>query len=113
MSVDAIAGGSSMMQGMGATDGASRPQGPPPGGKRPSGPPPGGEAKMDEMMSSLDEETQEELQTTISEMRESGASFEDVKSYVDGVLEENGVEVPQMPFGEPGEQTGVFINTVA
>lgn len=110
MSVDAVSCGVQIQM----TQGAQRPSGPPPGGAKPSGPPPGGggEDMLKEVTSDLDEETQDELMDTVAEMRESGASFEEVKSYIDGVLEENGLEPPQPP--QPGEDnTGFFVNTEA
>jgi hypothetical protein len=48
------------------------------------------------MFGALDEELRAEMQETIQAMREEGASCEEIREYIQGFLEENGIE-PQRP----------------
>ena len=53
---------------------------------------------------SLTEEQQTSILATVAELKESEASFDEVKAIVDTFLEENGIESPN--------KGGTFINTV-
>ena len=53
---------------------------------------------------SLTEEQQTSILATVAELKESEASFDEVKAIIDTFLEENGIEPPN--------KGGTFINTV-
>lgn len=71
--------------------------------KGPGGPP-SHENVISQFGKSLTEEQRTSILKTISELQESGASFDEVKYTVDTFLEENGIEPPS--------KGGTFINTI-
>lgn len=71
------------------TTGVGKPKGPPPGGK---GGPPSHETVIED--AGLSDEVAEETLATVAEMQEAGASFEEIKAFVDETLEANGIERP-------------------
>lgn len=70
---------------------ASRPP-PPPGGGEKGGPPSHASA-IQSLGSTLTQEVQDSLLAGVTELEESGASFDEIKSYVDSELEANGVDI--------------------
>ena len=71
----------------------------------PKGPggPPSHENVISQFGESLTEEQRTSILKTISELQESGASFEEIKGVVDSFLEENGITPPsQRGHGGPG-----------
>jgi len=72
----------------------------------PKGPggPPSHENVISQFGQSLTEEQRTSILKTISELQESGASFEEIKYTVDTFLEENGIELPS--------KGGTFIDTI-
>jgi hypothetical protein len=48
------------------------------------------------MLGAVDDELRAEMQETIKAMRDEGASFEEIREYIQGFLEENGIE-PKRP----------------
>ena len=71
----------------------------------PKGPggPPSHENVISKFGQSLTEEQRTSILTKVSELQESGASFEEIKGVVDSFLEENGVTLPsQRGHGGPG-----------
>lgn len=99
MTVSLTSSTSSPLQG--ARSAQSRPppgKGPPKaGGGRPSH----GDA-IRTLGSELSEEEQEEMLEAVAQLQEDGASFEDIKSYVDSELEARGVD-----SGRPGQLLNV------
>lgn len=79
---------------------ASRPPPPPP--------PPDHGAALVELGSMLTQEAQDAILTGAKELDESGATFEEIKSFVDGQLEAHGVDI------STGQQhTGQLVNIVS
>ena len=72
----------------------------------PKGPggPPNHENVIRQFGQNLTEEKRTSILKTISELQESGASFDEVKYTVDTFLEENGIELPS--------KGGTFIDTI-
>ena len=72
----------------------------------PKGPgdPPSHENVISQFGQSLTEEQRTSILKTISELQESGASFEEIKCAVDSFLEENVIELPS--------KGGTFIDTI-
>lgn len=68
----------------------SRPPPPPGGGK---GGPPDHASAIESLGSTLTDEAKDSLYAGVAELEESGASFEEIKSFVDSELEANGVDV--------------------
>ena len=73
---------------------------------KPKGPggPPSHENVFRQFGQSLTEEQQTSILATVAELKESEASFDEVKAIIDTFLEENGIEPPN--------KGGTFINTV-
>ena len=71
----------------------------------PKGPgsPPSHENVISKFGQSLTEEQRTSILTKVSELQESGASFEEIKGVVDSFLEENGITLPGQrgPCGGP------------
>lgn len=63
---------------------------PPPGG---NGPPPDHAAAIQALGSALSQEAQDFLVAGVTELQESGASFQEIKAFVDTSLEASGVDV--------------------
>lgn len=74
-----------------STQATQRPPPPPAGG---SGGPPSHSDVVSEFAGSLSTEVQEAMLGTIATMEADGASHEEIKSYVDAALEEEGVAPP-------------------
>ncbi len=70
----------------------SRPP-PSPGGGGGKGGPPDHASAIESMGSTLTDDAMDTLLAGVKELEDSGASFEDIKSYVDTELEANGVDV--------------------
>lgn len=81
--------------------GASMDRRPPP---PPSGGAPSHEDAINTLGSSLSEDVRESLLSTVEEMEEDGASFDEIRAYVQDELEANGVEM---------QRPGAIVNTVA
>lgn len=64
---------------------------PPPGGGGRSGPPDHA-AAIEKLGSTLTNEAKDSLLAGVEKLEESGASFEEIKSFVDGELEANGID---------------------
>jgi len=73
------------------TQSQSRPP-PPPGGGSGEGPPSHAQA-IENLGSSLSTEIRDSLFSTVEEMEEAGASFDEIKSFVDTELEANGIDM--------------------
>ena len=76
---------------------------PNPAPKGPGGPPSHPNV-ISQFGQSLTEKQRTSILKTISELQESGASFDEVKNTVDTFLEENGIELPS--------KGGTFIDTI-
>ena len=74
----------------------------PPRQRRPNGP--SGGLNNENIISQLAEEQLSSILATVAELKESEASFDEVKAIIDTFLEENGIEPPN--------KGGTFINTV-
>ena len=81
---------SSSMTATAMTQSQSRPP-PPPGGG--GGNPPDHASAIEKLGSSLSNEAKDALFAGVEELEESGASFEEIKAFVDSELEANGVDV--------------------
>lgn len=90
----------------GVTQTQSRPP-PPPSGGRGEGPPSHATA-IEKLGSSLSDDVKDSLLASVQELEESGASFEEIKSFVDNELEANGVD-----FSSRQSRSGQFIDIVS
>ena len=59
------------------------------------------------MFGGIDDELRAEMQETIQTMRDEGASFEEIRQYIQGFLEENGTELHRSELTQ--EQLEAFI----
>ncbi len=73
------------------TQSQSRPP-PPPGGGNGEGPPSHAQA-IETMGSSLSTEVRDSLFAAVEEMQETGATFDEIKSFVDTEMEANGIDM--------------------
>lgn len=72
---------------------SSRPP-PPPGGDK-QGEAPSHANAIEKLGSSLSDEVRSAMLASVEQMEEDGASFEEIKSFVDSELEANGVDIPE------------------
>lgn len=84
----------------------SRPP-PPPGGGDKGGPPDHASA-IESLGSSLSDDVKDALFAGVEELEKSGASFEEIKSFVDNELEANGVDV-----SGGGQRSGQLVDVMS
>ena len=82
----------------------ARPPGPPPGGRGGGAQPPSHEDAISRLGASLSTDVLDEMRATVAAMEADGASFDDIKSFVDTTLSPNGVELP-------GDRRGALVDT--
>ena len=84
----------------GQAQGGQGVKGPPPQGQGgPKGTRPSHKEAINELGSSLSEETRTEMLSTVAEMQEAGEDDEAIKSYVDQTLTDNGVDLSERQSG--------------
>lgn len=73
-----------------------------------NGGPPDHATAIESPGSSLSDEAQAELLAKVNEMGSSGASFDDIKTFVDSELTSNGVDI-----SSEGQRSGQFVDITA